>query len=55
VIDVHCVVLEFFVEKVDLLLELMHLMELLVDLGGQVVPSLMEMDNGVIDDGDVLL
>ena len=55
VVNVDCVVLELLVEKVDLLLELVHFVQILVDLGGQVVPRLMEMDDGQIDDGDVLL
>ena len=54
-VNVDCVVLELLVEKVDLLLELVHFVQILVDLGGQVVPRLMEMDDGQIDDGDVLL
>lgn len=54
-VDVHCIVLEFFIEKVDLLLKLVQLMQFLVDLGSQVVLSFIEMVDGVIDDGDVLL
>ena len=54
-VDVDCVVLELFVEKVDLLLKLVQLVQLLIDFGSQVALSLIEMVDGVIDDGDVLL